>query len=344
MLITNARKNLHSDVKYEDKDQVIIRKLDNETIVFDKLRMILYNSGLPLLSHNKFPERFSETITIDTLPLIAGIRITDNCNLNCKYCFTQNNNGGFIDKDEFETIIKALRLLGIMVIDITGGEPTLHRNFNSLINLSLDYGYFVFLETNGLLLSNNSLGIFNNKNYSIRISLDSVDNATNSLTRAGNVTKIIHLIKDYVKAGVIISVRSVITKYNFSKLPEMAQILADIGLKKWILRRVIEPHENSYLSISLDEEKQMVEKIYMSLWKNNSQLQIKYRSQEVGGTNIIIHKPNIEELNLGLEKNDKEIIWNLLIPSKFSLLNHMNKYLRSSTNEYSLKAVLSENT
>ncbi|MTI40225.1 radical SAM protein, partial [Fulvivirga lutimaris] len=50
-----------------------------------------------------------------------------------------------------EENLKDLKKLGVKVIDLTGGEPLLHREIDKLLKLAKDYGFITTLTTNCLL-------------------------------------------------------------------------------------------------------------------------------------------------------------------------------------------------
>ena len=77
------------------------------------------------------------------------IRMT-GCNLRCKYCDTPYalEGGEELDLDQ---IMDKVRESGISLVELTGGEPLLQEECYLLINLLLEEGYTVLLETNGSL-------------------------------------------------------------------------------------------------------------------------------------------------------------------------------------------------
>ncbi len=77
------------------------------------------------------------------------IRMT-GCNLRCKYCDTPYalEGGEELDLDQ---IMDRVREAGISLVELTGGEPLLQEECYLLINLLLEEGYTVLLETNGSL-------------------------------------------------------------------------------------------------------------------------------------------------------------------------------------------------
>jgi 7-carboxy-7-deazaguanine synthase len=75
------------------------------------------------------------------------IRIT-GCNLRCSYCDTQYayENGREYSTDE---IIGKVRMSGINLVEVTGGEPLLHMEVFALITQLCNEGFTVLIETNG---------------------------------------------------------------------------------------------------------------------------------------------------------------------------------------------------
>lgn len=70
------------------------------------------------------------------------------CNLNCDFCDTPEarNNGMELSEDE---IFNEVSLIGVNLIEITGGEPLLQDGVFHLIEGFLNDGHTVLLETNG---------------------------------------------------------------------------------------------------------------------------------------------------------------------------------------------------
>jgi len=101
----------------------------------------------------------------------ARVAISPSCNLNCLYCDgprsrKQNRPGamedfrrkplnqGVISTDTFVEIIKALHLAGFNKITLTGGEPLLNPDWNSIVKKVTKNGMSeVWLTTNGTLLN-----------------------------------------------------------------------------------------------------------------------------------------------------------------------------------------------
>jgi organic radical activating enzyme len=91
---------------------------------------------------------------------IVGIAHYSHCNIACNYCFLQTQ-----DPSSFESgyrpypILETIRQLyaeGLLapdsIIDWGGGEPTVYREFEDILALTLEAGAFHYLHSNGVKL------------------------------------------------------------------------------------------------------------------------------------------------------------------------------------------------
>ena len=110
------------------------------------------------------------------------ISITDVCNFKCGYCLPNGyqkseNKKEFLNLEEIKRIGKALSELGVCKIRLTGGEPTVRKDFVEIIkNLkSLPGINKVVFTTNGYNLKNIAKSVVNAKIDGINVSIDSLD-------------------------------------------------------------------------------------------------------------------------------------------------------------------------
>ncbi|MEY4343602.1 MAG: hypothetical protein RI970_295 [Pseudomonadota bacterium] len=110
------------------------------------------------------------------------ISITDVCNFKCGYCLPNGyqkseNKKEFLSLEEIKRIGKALSELGVCKIRLTGGEPTVRKDFVKIIeNLkSLPGINKVVFTTNGYNLKNIAKSVVNAKIDGINVSIDSLD-------------------------------------------------------------------------------------------------------------------------------------------------------------------------
>ena len=99
------------------------------------------------------------------------VEITNNCNLDCKFCIRNHRPNKFMKKEEFETILLKLNGYTDYLYFHILGEPLLHPQINEFIDLASQQ-YKINITTNGYLIKR----IKDNKNIrQINISLHSFD-------------------------------------------------------------------------------------------------------------------------------------------------------------------------
>jgi cyclic pyranopterin phosphate synthase len=116
------------------------------------------------------------------------ISVTDRCNFRCVYCMPKEVFGRgyrFMDRkelltfEEIERLARAFAHQGVEKIRITGGEPLLRRDLESLIaRLAAIPGLDLTLTTNGAVLPQKAQALRDAGLRRITVSLDSLDDAT----------------------------------------------------------------------------------------------------------------------------------------------------------------------
>ena len=112
--------------------------------------------------------------------------ITDVCNFKCGYCLPngyqvdKSDNRKFLHLDEIKRLAKCFHELGVCKIRITGGEPTVRKDFFEIIKvLKFETGIKkVVITTNGYRLNKISNQISNSGLDGINISIDSLNRET----------------------------------------------------------------------------------------------------------------------------------------------------------------------
>ena len=120
-----------------------------------------------------------------TFPYIR-MSITDVCNFKCGYCLPngyqvdKSDNRKFLHLDEIKRLAKCFSELGVSKIRITGGEPTVRKDFFEIIKvLKFDAGIKkVVITTNGYHLDKKAKLLVDSGLSGINISIDSLDRET----------------------------------------------------------------------------------------------------------------------------------------------------------------------
>jgi len=114
------------------------------------------------------------------------LSITDVCNFKCGYCLPngyqkdKNDNIKFLSSEEIEKLAKGLSELGVSKIRLTGGEPTVRKDFFDIVKiLKINSGIKkTVVTTNGYKLDQIAEKLVDSGIDGINISLDSLNRKT----------------------------------------------------------------------------------------------------------------------------------------------------------------------
>ena len=107
--------------------------------------------------------------------------VTDVCNFKCTYClpdgYRPDGKPKFLDLNEIENLVGAFAEVGTQKIRITGGEPTLRKDFSDIIRIVADNKKIstIATTTNGYRLEKHAKEWFDAGLRRINVSVDSLD-------------------------------------------------------------------------------------------------------------------------------------------------------------------------
>lgn len=136
------------------------------------------------------------------------LSITDECNFKCNYClpdgYQRTHQKQFLSQNEIQNLITAFAELGTSKVRITGGEPSLRKDFSAIIEqISDTVGITkVATTTNGFNLSKHAVDWHQAGLSAINVSVDSLDaNTFNIITGKNIFHKVMEGVEACVKAG-----------------------------------------------------------------------------------------------------------------------------------------------
>ena len=111
------------------------------------------------------------------------LSITDICNFKCGYCLPngyqidKSDNRKFLHLDEIRRLAKVFSKLGVQKIRLTGGEPTVRKDFFEIIKILKNEAEIkkVVITTNGYHLDEKAKMLVDSGLNGINISIDSLD-------------------------------------------------------------------------------------------------------------------------------------------------------------------------
>ena len=136
------------------------------------------------------------------------LSISDVCNFKCGYCLPdgykidKSDNRTFINIEEIGRLTRALSELGVSKIRLTGGEPTVRKDFFEIIKIIKENSGIkkTVITTNGYRLDKIANDIKNSGLDGINISIDSLNAATfKKITGHDRLEEILRGIKNLQK-------------------------------------------------------------------------------------------------------------------------------------------------
>ena len=117
------------------------------------------------------------------------VSVTDRCNFRCTYCMPKKVYGAdhaflpraeILDFEEIERVVRASVSLGVRKVRLTGGEPLVRRNLETLVRMlaSIPGIDDLTLTTNGSVLAAKARALADAGLHRVTVSLDAVDDET----------------------------------------------------------------------------------------------------------------------------------------------------------------------
>lgn len=121
------------------------------------------------------------------------LSITDECNFKCNYClpdgYQRTRKKQFLSESEIKNLVSAFAELGTKKVRLTGGEPSLRKDFSAIIScIARTPGIKkIATTTNGFNLIKNARHWFDAGLNGINVSVDSLDAKTFHVITGKNI-------------------------------------------------------------------------------------------------------------------------------------------------------------
>lgn len=173
-------------------------------------------------------------------PLVAELFLTDNCNLKCVSCACwRTTTRDELSTEEWRGVLDQLAELGIVKVNLTGGEPLLRRDAPELISYALDRGIrTVHVNTNATLLDpRRREAVLAAGARSFNISVDGPDAITHEDVRGvrGSFDRTMQnlraLIAERERLGLRLHLNFTVLRSNVGQLPRIARLAQELQVK-----------------------------------------------------------------------------------------------------------------
>ncbi len=176
------------------------------------------------------------------------IRITETCNLRCRYCFVKASSfNTHLSLEYFTVLLQDLIEAGYQHFDLfwEGGEPllvgipffrqivTIQQDIKTRYNISISNK----LQTNATLITQQWIEFFQDQHFQVGISLDgdSFINDKNRIFSNGHSSfdRVINSINLMQSKGIHVGILSVLTLENINYIPEYYSFIKSIGVSSF---------------------------------------------------------------------------------------------------------------
>lgn len=169
--------------------------------------------------------------------------LTLACNLRCGHCGSRAGKAraGELGTEECLDVARQLADLGAELVTLSGGEPTLRRDWDVVAGALVARGLLVNMVTNGAYRDEaagraiarraRDAGMCN-----VGVSLDGPEVVHDALRGAGTFARTVAAIGAFREAGLPVGVLTTVSQRNLHHLPEVRQAAIDAGATLWRLQ------------------------------------------------------------------------------------------------------------
>lgn len=236
-------------INKEKSIKQIIKELSKETkipyfiLAPMSLNFLSLMSKTGLIKLNKtisydFKERYQKLPTLQGPNQIAWL-FTNQCNLRCSHCgnTSQAKLENEMTKKECFDFIDQCEKLNVFVLNISGGEPFLKKDWFEILSYARKKGIEIGITTNGTLITEEIAKKIKKLNtFNVHISLDGIGKVHDDFrNKKGVFDSVVKSIKLFKKYKIPFGVTTSITKKNFNDLDNIKNFIKENKINSWNL-------------------------------------------------------------------------------------------------------------
>ncbi|HEC83313.1 MAG TPA: radical SAM protein, partial [Firmicutes bacterium] len=170
------------------------------------------------------------------VPIHISLELTRRCNLACSYCYASSNperSEKELPGDRIAEILSAWIAQGLKGVEITGGEPLLHRDFWYVLDFCVENFSSVALLSNGTLIDQqvtDRLAEYRDK-LLLSVSLDGSNAQTHDRISGvpGSFDRALRAIRNLISKGLTVRVAMTVTPENWREIEPTLLLARDVG-------------------------------------------------------------------------------------------------------------------
>lgn len=198
-------------------------------------------------------------------PKLLELKVTYRCNSRCEYCCAGNRREySTMGLDEILANVDwFVERFGIRGICLSGGEPSVHRNFQETLQAVADRGLSIYLHTNAIrfqdaLFAESCVRFL--QRVLVGFSCHDEDMCRLITGTTATFDRRIAGIRNLLRGSISVRTNTVMLKQNYRRLPEIAEVVCETGVDRSLLTFpfFFEPRSaqlDEFVPESLDEVK-----------------------------------------------------------------------------------------
>ncbi|MEG1979723.1 MAG: radical SAM protein [Victivallaceae bacterium] len=164
-------------------------------------------------------------------PFIAELYLTEQCNLNCRYCYVDHKSPNVgLSSTEWIAVLDELAAMRVCSVLFSGGEPLLRKDFVTLLQAAVERRMRFSLTTNGTLLTADLLEHllpFKQRCDNIQISVDGPEYIHDLARGRGAFAAMVHGVRLLRQADFPLTARITLGRHNIGHIAETAKVIFD---------------------------------------------------------------------------------------------------------------------
>ncbi len=214
-------------------------------------------------------------------PFLIVWNFTNMCNLRCKHCYQRADRPlpNELTLKEKLMVVDQLDKAGVAAIALSGGEPTIHPDFYTIVKAIADRGMYAAVATNGWVFADieklkkaKELGL----RY-VEVSVDSADPKKHDWFRGvpGAWERAVKALENAVKLGINHAMATTVTKANIDEIEDILDLAESIGVKRVVFFNFVpvgRGKENMWLDLDPLEREEFLRTIFKEMKKRKIEI------------------------------------------------------------------------
>ncbi len=171
-------------------------------------------------------------------PFLVVWNFTNMCNFRCKHCYQRADKPlpDELNLAEKLEVVEQLDRAGVAAVALSGGEPTIHPDFLTVVKAIASRGMYAAVATNGWRMADRDFfrkAVEAGLRY-VEVSVDSADPKKHDAFRGveGAWERAVKALENAVRFGVNHAMAVTVTKHNVDEVQEILDLAQSIGVKR----------------------------------------------------------------------------------------------------------------